>query len=236
MSVELWHDWNASGRPRAKLSPILKAYQPYIGREVDRWSGSGLSPLLLRSEASRLAIGAIKTYDPSRAQLQTHLVTALKGLDRFVNTYRDDVRLPLEKAQLAGKVYQARQELESELGREATASEIATRAGVGQTSLGHLKRYQASLYSVLGEAGAGQPVRGDIDHQQLAADFLFQSLSPQQQLVFGYSTGYGGKPQLGNNAIAGKLGVSATRVSGLRREILTQAQRYQGAVSSLMEA
>lgn len=234
MSQDLWHDWHASGRPRTKLTPLLKAYQPYIGREVERWTGSGLPELVLRAEARRLAGAAFKSFDPAQAQLQTHLVNHLKGLGRFVTTYRDEVRLPAEKASLAGKVYRAKVDLEAELGREATQDEIAERSGVGTTTVGKLRRFQSSLYST--QEGLGQPEREDISHHQIAADFLYSQLSPMQKLVFGHSTGYGGAQILRPGEMALRLKVGPSRISGLKTEVAQKALRYRGAVHSLLES
>lgn len=235
MSIEQWHSWNNGGRPKTGLSPMLVSMKPHIDREVNRWSASGLPPVVLEAEARRLAIQAIHTYNPkSGSQIQTHVSNHLKGLDRFVNTYREDVRLPVEKVHLANKVYKAKVDLELELGREATIEEIQKRTGVGKHTIGGLKRFQSALYSNNEVTGINQPVREDITHQQIVADFLYHDLSPKQKLVFQYSTGHGGKPVLAPGEIARKLNVSPARVSILKSEIADKARRYQTAVNSLL--
>lgn len=235
MSIDLWHAWNHDRGNPAHLAPLMTAYSPYIGREVSRWSSSGLPQVVLEGQARKLTLDAFHSFDPKKgAQLQTHVVNQLKGLDRFVNTYREDVRMPVEKVHLANKVYRTKQELELELGREATAGEISDRSGVGLSTVGSLKRFQAGLYSNNELSGFAQPVREDLNHQQIAADFLYHDLTPQQQLVFAYSTGYGGKSTLPPGQIATKLGVSAARVSSIKNDIADKARRYQRAVTSLM--
>ena len=235
MSVELWHSWNNGGRSPERLTPLLAAYKPLIDREVTRWSGSGLPKIVLESEAKRLAIQSFHGFDPSKgAQVQTNIINHLKGMDRFVNLYRSDVRLPEEKVHLGNKVYKAKQDLELMLGREATVDEIAEHSGVSRHTIGTLKKFQAGLYSNNEMGGFNQPVREDITHDEIVRDFLYSDLSPMQQLVFTHATGHGGRPVLSTNEMAKKLNVSASRVSGLRDEIATKARRYQHAVGSLM--
>jgi len=233
VSTELWADWHASGRPRAKLAPLMTAYQPLMSREVGRWSGSGLPDVALRAEARRLARKAFETYDPQKAELSTHLMTHLRGLDRYATTYRQEVRLPEAKAQLAGKVLRTKQDLEAELGRAPLPEEVSERLGIGTATLGKLKTFQTSLYSALHKADAAQPVREDISHERIAADFLYEQLSPMQKLVFRHTTGYGGAEVLRPGQIASRANVHPSRISGLKTEIAHKARRYQQAVGSL---
>lgn len=236
MPIDLWHTWNNRGRRQDHLSPLLGAYQPLVEKETNRWSGSGLPKIVLEAQAKKLLIQGFHSYDPKKgAQLSTHLIGHLKGMDRFVNQHRGDVRLPQEKVHLADKVFKAKSQLELELGREATHDEIAERSGVGTTTIGKLKRFQSGLYSGAEAGGFNQPVKEDISHDQIVMGFLYQELSPQQKLVFDYSTGQHGKPQLSPGDIAVRMGISNARVSQLKNEIAEKARRYQRAVGSLMK-
>jgi DNA-directed RNA polymerase sigma subunit (sigma70/sigma32) len=236
MSLELWHSWDKGGRRPDSLGPLMTAYQPLVGREASRWSGSGLPQLALETHAKKLVIAGFHSFDPKRGvQLSTHLINQLRGMDRFVSTYRGDVRLPQEKLHLADKVFRTQQALSLELGREPTATEIGERSGIGTTTIGKLKKFQSGLYSQAESGGFSQPVREDISHDEIVMGFLYQELSPQEQLVFDYSAGQHGKIELQPGAIATKLNISAARVSQLKTGIATKAKRYQRAVGSLLE-
>jgi len=235
MPIEKWRIWKDSGQHPERLTPLLDACKPHIDREVNRWSSSGLPRIVLEAEAKRLAVESFHTFKPGAgAQITTHMTNHLRGLDRFVNTYREDIRLPQEKVHLANKVFRTKQELELELGREATIEEISEHSGVGKHTIGSLKRFQSSLYSNNEMGGFAQPVREDITHDQIVADFLYHDLSPKQKIVFQHSTGYRGKPVMSAGEIAKKLNVSAPRVSAIKNEIADKARRYQTAVNSLM--
>lgn len=236
MSGELWQAWNQDRRPES-LRPLLDAHTPLINHELARWSGSGLPPIVLKAEARRLARNAYETYDPSKgAEVSTHLVNHLRGLGTFVVQHRDPVRMPLDQARLADKVYRSKQELELQLGREATVQEIQQHAGVGTTSLGNLSRQQARLYSQNEAAGFDQPARQDLTNQELVTDFLYHDLTPRQQLVFDHFTGRNGREALGTQAIAERLNLTPGRVSAIRNQIRSKAERYSAAVLNLMEA
>lgn len=235
MAQEQWQKWHEGGRKREHLAPLLTSFQPLIDHEVSRWSGTGLPRIVLEAEAKKHAIDAFHTYDPSKAQLQTHVMNRLRAMSTFANTYRSDVRMPNERAMLADKLTRARVDMGMELGREATDQELARRIGVGQTTIGKLNRFQTALYSRAEAGGFNQPVREDLSRDQITADFLYHDLSPVHKTVFAHTTGYGGKPVLTPGEIAKKLQVSPGRVSQLKTEIAAHAKRYDRAVNSLME-
>lgn len=231
--MDHWNIWDANGRRREDLAPLLTSFAPLIDHEVHRYSGSGLPRLVLEAEAKRLAVGAFHSYQPAKAQLQTHVMNQLRDMNSFVNTYRQDVRLPQQRIILADRLTRARTEMAQELGREATDPELARRIGVGTTTIGKLAKFQSTLYSRAEEGGFNQPVREDITRDQIVMDFLAHDLSPVHRVVFEHSTGYGGKPMLAAGAIAKKLGVSNGRVSQLKTEIGERARAYGQAVAAL---
>lgn len=230
-----WEAWNANGRKRTDLKPLLAAYQPLVNREVDRWSGSGLPRVALEAQAKKLVIGAFRTFDPGRgAQLQTHVMSRLRAMDNYVSAHRLDVRMPAERLHLANRVYRAQQELTLELGREPTTQELVSHTGIGTTTLGKLVRFQSQLSSAAEAGGFSAPVREDISHDSIVAGFLHGDLSPMQQKVFEYTVGHEGRAILSTNEMASQLGVSAARISQIRNQIAKKAQRYQQATNFLM--
>jgi len=236
MAIALWQAWDQDRRTE-RLRPLLAAHATLIDHEIGRWAGSGLPPVALRAEARRLTLNAYRSFDPSKgANVGTHVVNHLRGLDAYVSQHRDPVRLPVEQARVADKVYRAKRELELELGREATVGEVRERAGVGSINLGNLGRQQARLYSQNEASGYEQPVREDLTHDELVRDFLYHDLTPRQQLVFDHITGGNDREELGTVAIAERLNMTPGRVSAIRNQIRTKAEGYRLAVNNLMEA
>lgn len=236
MSTPEWNTWNAGGRRPEHLEPLLKAHEALIRSSVSRWSGSGLPEVVIEAEARKLAIGAFKTFNPgSNAKLQTHVFNRLKGLDSFVNTYKNDIRMPQDRVHVADRVHRVRRQMSLELGRDPSDEEVAKASGVGVETLGSLHRFNSSLISSAQDGGFSGPSREDIAHDQIVSSFLFSQLSPMQKLVFEHTTGFNGKPVLGTQEIARALNVSSARVSILKGQVAAKAKEYQSAVSSLMD-
>lgn len=231
-----WHAWNSQGQKPEHLEPLMKAHEPIIRSAVNRWSGSGLPQVVLESEARKLALGAFQTFNPkSGAKLQTHVFNRLKGLDSFVNTYKNDVRMPQDRVHMADKVHRTRKRLALELGREPTDQEVSRESGVKSETFGSLHRFNSSLISKSQDGGFSGPAKEDISHDMIVSSFLYSQLSPMQQKVFDHTVGYNGNPVLSTQEISKKLGVSSARVSMLKGQVASKAKEYQAAVSSLME-
>lgn len=213
---------------------IFTQYAPLIHREVNRWSASGLPKVVLEAEAKRLIIRALPLYNPGKnSNLTVHLTNHLKKLDAFVNTYKPDVRISLDKTYMQNKTIAAQTSLRLELGAEPTHDQIAARLGVTPASLGSLHRFQSNLYSKVEEGGFAQPVQENVGQGALVMDFLHHDLSPLHKVVFAHTVGYNGAPVLTAQELSAQLNIPAARVQKLRTDIAQQMQRYNHAVGSL---
>jgi len=76
-------------------------------------------------EAKRLTILALQTYDPTMAQMNTHIINYLKKLQRYVINYQNVAHIPEPRAIGIGKYHTIYDNLESEKGREPTIAELA---------------------------------------------------------------------------------------------------------------
>lgn len=213
---------------------VFAQYAPLINREVTRWAGSGLPRVVLEAEAKRLVAGALPSYNPAKnTTLGTHLGNHLQKLDAFVNTYKPDVRMSLDKTYMRNKAIAAQTNLRLELGTEPTQDQIAARLGVSATSIGSLHKQHTNLYSAVEEGGFAQPVQEHTGPNTVALDFLHHDLSPTHQVVFAHTVGYNGAPVLTAQELGAKLSIAPARVQSLRTDIARQMQRYNHAVGSL---
>jgi len=73
---------------------LLDSLNPIITSQVNKYAGSGLPPSALKLEAKRLTNKAIQSYDPNKAQLNTHVINNLKKLSRFVMNYQNIGHIP----------------------------------------------------------------------------------------------------------------------------------------------
>lgn len=213
---------------------VFTQYAPLINREVGRWAASGLPRVVLEAEAKRLIIKALPLYRADKnSNLTTHLTNHLQKLDAFVNTYKPDVRMSLDKTYMQNKAIAAQTALRLELGAEPSQVQIAERLGVTPTTLGGLHKYQTNLYSKVEEGGFAQPVHENLDQNSLVMDFLHHDLSPLHKVVFAHTVGYKGAPVLTANELSSKLQITPARVQNIRSDLAQQLQRYNHAVGSL---
>lgn len=215
---EKWHAWKKDPTPET-LGALYHEVDRTIKHAVDQFSASGIPTPALESQARTIAYKAFKSFDPSKAQLHTHVHNHLKNLNRYVDKYSQTIRLPETKARQADKVYKAMKTLEERLGRMPTTTEISEHTGIGQSTLGGLMRHQTHLYSNNEGSTFGQPVMDNASDLELAQEVVFHMLNPQQQIVFQHTLGYAGHPRIAGGDIAKMLKVSPARVTAVRKDI-----------------
>jgi DNA-directed RNA polymerase specialized sigma subunit len=214
---ELWRKWNANKSPE-NLRILLKAIDPIINSEVQKQLGT-IPPPVLKLKAKSLVIKALSKYDPSKAQLNTFIVHQLAPLKRENMKAQNIIRMP-ENMQLKVRTFiDTKQKLEDKLRREPTSLELADEL---KWSLKQVRRMEkqfhteANMGSLTYEEGASY-LNSALN---LRTDLVFRSLSPRDQLIFEYTTGYGGKQKISNNAIAAKLKVSSAYISQRKKHIM----------------
>ena len=121
--LELYKRWR-KGEDAAKIE-LLGSLEPLIRRSVNKFYRSGIPEFAVRAEGFRLASGAIETYDPKKAQLNTHVTNYLKKLSRFVTNYQNVGHIPEPRALIIGKYNTIYSNLEADKGREPTVIELS---------------------------------------------------------------------------------------------------------------
>jgi DNA-directed RNA polymerase sigma subunit (sigma70/sigma32) len=121
--LNLYNRWR-EGDNAAKVE-LLGSLEPLIRRSVNKFYKSGIPEFAVRAEGFRLASGAIDSYDPKKAQLNTHVTNYLKKLSRFVTNYQNVGHIPEPRALIIGKYNTIYSNLEADKGREPTITELS---------------------------------------------------------------------------------------------------------------
>lgn len=223
--MELWRAYMAAPSSLT-LAPLMRALQPVINSEVNRWAGNVPRPVL-EMEAKRLTLEAIKSYSPDRgATLSTHVHNRLYKLSRTVYTNQDMVRMPENKKLKSQTLYNGGQFLAGELGREPTQAEMADHLGWNQKTVRDVQRSMVDEYVESQDEGAsGFDALRDAPDPLL--DYVYFSLAPQDQKIFEMSTGYNGQKALTAAAVAKKLNINANQVAYRRRVIADKVREAQ---------
>lgn len=233
---DMWQTWDKQGRKPEDLRPLMHSLQPFLNSQMRpfRRRLRDIPPDVVEAEfQDRLVDGLIK-YDPTRgARLNTYLQHSLLPAKRFISTYQNPARIA--EARIGGitPLKDATDKLSRRLGRPPTASELSrampTKPSGQKWSPGEVRMLRTELRKaypvgmVGGEVGTVVPSR-DMQIMRL----LPYDLSSEEKKVFNFVYGRGGSPQLGTNDIAKRLGMSAPKVSRLKRKIADKWKKYSG--------
>lgn len=222
---EAYSTWKADPTPAGNAA-MLRALEPDIDKAIKTHVGK--SNPLLKSQARKLAITGMQSYDPSQSRIRTHLYNQLQGLKRYNAKQQQTIKVP-ERIMLDRRgIDLLTTELEDELGREPTDQELTDRSGLSDKRLKRIREYQPSvnegyLSSLPGE-GVSPGVQSDSDIWMQA---VYEDLGSIDQKIFEWTLGYNGRRPLSNQEIAKKLKLSPGAISqrkvGIQRLIEMEA-------------
>jgi len=225
--MEMYWDWKNSGEDPEKFQPLLDSFQSLIGKRVRMFQQrTPLPPAAVEAEFNHQFLRALRRYDPGRGtQLSTFVHHYMRSGQRFVNKYQNVGRIPETRSYDIGKFKTAQFELDQQLGREPSTSEMADRLGWNQDEVG---RMQAELsHADLPTSGFKDDPTSIIpskDREML--EFLRFELTPDELTVYEHLLGTGGKKAMSATQIAKKVGWSDSKVSRIRKRIAAKAQRW----------
>lgn len=213
-----WEDWKRTPTPE-NMDLLSAKSKPIVDKALTSYAGG--NPALL-TRARILAAQAFKSYDPKGgAKLQTHLMTQLQPLIRHQKEYTSVVHVPERVQTDLYRVNQEHQNFFDENGREASDSEMADRTGLSMRRIAHVRKFQrgevaeSTLTSTTeeGEQETFYPGTQTHDPQKIWTEYVHHDLSPVDQKILEWKTGYNGKDIISNNEIASRLKLSAGAVS-----------------------
>jgi len=225
--LEMWRTWKDGGMRPQQLKPLIQSFKPLINHRANVWAGRvrDVPPEAIRAEFTNQFVQALQTYDPNRgAALNTHVSHQLKKAQRFVTTYQNPGRIPENRIYRIRELQDAEMHLDEQFGRPPTQLEIAD----------HLKWSPRQVDLLQREVRKARPT-GQFEtdpmsftpsrHNEIVR-LLPYDLSPEEKQVFEYVYGIGGKPRLEPGQIAQRLGMSAPKVSRLKKSIAEKYEKY----------
>ena len=176
----LYQEWK-DNPTKKNMGKLVKQMSGPIYKEVRILSGT-LPTEALAAEAKKWAIKAIKTYDPSRAALSTHVTGYVRKAKRLNYQYQNSARLSEENQLKYHSYSSAVAELENLLNREPTDKEVAAKLGWRSAKAA---KYRDSLYADHFESGTDRPteVKG-IDNDKVRFSYVMENLTPEEKILF----------------------------------------------------
>ena len=143
--LELWKQWKETGDTEP-LTELLTSMQPLLRQSVNKYKASPLPIYALEAVARDLAVKAFETYDPTKAQLNTHTVNHLKHLQRYVLNYQNIGKIPETRGVKISRYQNVKTQLTDDLKRAPNFAELSDEL---QWNLAEVERMELELRSDL---------------------------------------------------------------------------------------
>lgn len=214
--------WKADPSPQNNAM-MLGKIQPWIDGAIKTHIGES-NPLLV-SSARRMALEGLRSYDPMRGRLQTHLYNHLQGLKRVNRKQTQILSVPERVALDRYHLDNTTQELANSLGREPTDAELAEHTGFSAKRIAHVRTYKPGVSEgAMQDQETGSEFSGAVinpvgDARNMWLQLVYDDLDPYHQKVMEHSLGMNGRPVLPNHEIARKLNRSPGAISQAKLRI-----------------
>lgn len=230
LELDTWKKWKKTGAPE-HLNTLLRSMDPFLQSYVNKFSTSPLPRPAIESQARILAVKAFGSYNPKKgAALNTHLGHELKHLTRYVLEYQNVGKIPENRGIAISKFHNIKSHLTDELGREPAVSELADTL---QWSPAEVERMQSELRQDLNITQGKEEAFFDVgfntsDAARDIVEFVYYSVSPEEQKIMEYSFGIGGNPKLTPEQIALRTNKTVGQVRIMQKDLVAQVRKAQG--------
>lgn len=151
--------WKAMPTPDTNAA-MLTALKPTIEGAIRTHVGEP-NPLLT-SRARVMTLQGLRSYDPKRGRLQTHLYNHLLGLKRANRQQTQILKVPERVVFDRSQLTAAEDELRNVLGREPTDEEVANNTGFSAKRMARVRSYRPGFAEGHLESFGDGQVFGDV--------------------------------------------------------------------------
>ena len=230
--LQLWQDWSENKNKKSR-DKLITSLAPLLTKEVNKYNGSPLPRTAIETESKILALKAFESYDPSKAQLNTHVTNHLKHLQRYVLTYQNVGKIPEHRGIAIGRFNTIRENLTEDLEREPTEVELADAL---QWSPAEVERMQIELRKDLNvmskDDDTGDELGGFFDFSTAgtqdtlkeAVEFVYFDSGAEDKKIIEYTFGIGGKSTISPSEIALKLHKPEAHIKARFKRIAQEIQ------------
>ena len=223
--IELWSMYKQNPGKKT-LEPLLNNFKGTITKSVNKWGGGNVAPAVLEIKAKKIAIDAFNSFNPAKANLNTHLTNNLKGISRPV--YETQVaRMPEGRTLKVGTYLVANEELVNNLGRLPTAKELSDNLKWNIKEVHRFRNELRSQYSTDPDKPT-PPGFEEFNSEIGELDFIYHDLNDQDKVVFEHTTGYMNSPILKTKDLMRKSGLTSGQISHSKRRIKSKVLGYRG--------
>lgn len=221
--LELWNAWNEAGRPVGDAPEnvaMMMAIQGPINAKVNEFRAAPVPPSAVRGFAQAQAMKALQTYNPNKgASVSTFVNWHLKKVRSFVLKHQNIGRIPEHRGYGITQYKEAKAELTDKMGTPPDSLTLAENLGWSQAEVNRMERELRPdlIASLSPEPDRLRDIQSSRERDVLR--YIHYDLTPDERLVFEYSLGLYGKPQLSATDISRTMGISLPKVSRIRGKI-----------------
>lgn len=207
--------WQADPSP-VNADAMLGQLNPVIDYSVRQFGGRYSGPSL-RSKAKVITLDVMKGYSADRGDPSPFLKSHLQGLRRYSG--QETTAIPVsERHRMAwSQLKRQSEELADTLGRDPTDIELSDYVRLPPAKLKAIRR--AAIGGVPESAYDESAELSVTDQDSTWRQFLHLTLPTDEQLIMEHTLGMNGKPILGTNELAKKLGVTPAAISQRKAKI-----------------
>jgi len=217
--LKMWFKWKES-KDKKELNALLTSLNPLIEREVNVFKTVPLPKDALKLRALSLTKKAFNTYDPSKSQLNTHVVNNLKKLKRYVYEYQNIGKIPEHRILRITQYKSVVEQLKEKLFREPTAMEVASEMKLPVIEVERLETELRQDLTIRNDVvGEDSGSTFYLDPQKFtdttveAIHFVYYSLTdPEEQKIVEHYFGIFGKEKKSALALSKELGIPYSKV------------------------
>lgn len=223
-------DWS-KGPTRETTGVLLHKLQPTIDKGIFASLGKSVGPNV-RGRARRLTLDAVRSYDPQRARLSTHVINHLKGLRRYSRQQQQILAVPERFAMDLRYLNEHEEELRDKLGRDPTIDELTDHAKISRRRIARLRSYrpptaEGSLLSMTGPESDQFIPSVEGSESLVVVDAVYDDQDPTNQKIMEWTLGLHGTKPLTNQEIASRLRLTPGAVSQRKAVIQQQLQQME---------
>jgi len=220
---DIWKDWNVK-KDTDNLVKLIDVFEPDVKYVVSKFKEADVPGFAIEADAKKNLVKSFHTYDPTKnIKLRTHAINSMQKVNRFIYDNQNVGKIPEHRILGITKFKDAQMTFKINNGRSPSSHELADT----------LKWDIAEVYRMNKELNKGViGERADITKNSYnfvddaLSSYIYNSISPHLKLLFEYTVGYNGQPELEASEIKRKMNLTDTDYRKLRDELKKELIKY----------
>jgi len=219
----LFSRWKERPGPTT-LTPLMISLEPTIKSSLQSYGGA--NDPNLRSTAQLQIIKSLPRYDPAKAGLSTFVFNELKRMRRLAPKQQYAIPIPEQASLDLKNVQLVEGNLQAELGREPTVSELADATSLSPRRIQSIKVKYAipTITDQQYENSTELPTTREQASEKLWTDVVYSTLDPIDQKIMDWSLGWHGQEQLSKTEMARRLRMSVPAITQRAQRIAAKME------------